>query len=228
MKIRSTQRYTSTPALTKSFDRAQPSPDPDYSNAQPDRVTWQSSKIALAGALVGAAALGGMTQFAFGGAWGVAGAAVGGLVGGFLSGSKDQLVSDGMGVLNYLRVRHRSDKLASDYRENEGAIVPLTDRFRLANDPTGDVSRRFDGYDSSRNLTGLLAEEGSFDDPMRIAAEVAHMRPSAEKLGLHTRFVLNSEKGALTVDVGAKGPQGPDGLKEGLKAKHSTGETGKA
>lgn len=221
MQIRSTHIERRAIERPKSFDRAQPSLAPEYSNTSPDSVSWQNSKKTLAGALVGAAVVGGLAQVSLGGAWGAAGAAIGGLAGGLICHNSDQLVYDGKSVVNYLKARHRSDKLAAEYEEKKDVLSPLGGEFRIANDPVGDIRRAFDGYDSSRNLTGLLAQEGAAEEPFRVAAELAHLRPSAEKQALQTRFVLGSEKNALRVEVGAQGAQGPQGLSEGLKGEHS-------
>lgn len=221
MKITST--HIQRPSVPRaSFDGAQPSPDPAYSNTKPDGVSLSDAVPTMAAGLVTGAGLGLAAQAAFGGLWGVAGAVTGAAIGAVIAKNYTQVSSDAKGFVHYYRLRHNSDDRAAHYKESDGALRPLTEEYRVANDPKGDVKRLFDGYDSSRNITGLLAQEGKPEEPFRVAVELANLRPLAETDSLQTTFLLGKGENAVPVRVGANGPVGPNGQTEGLKAKYST------
>ena len=224
MHIHSTIAPFRGESARKSFDRAQPSPDPGYSNTTPDSFLASAPKLAIAGATLGGAGLGLATQAAFGGFWGVAGAAVGAALGGYIGNQYHQLSYDAKGAISYLHKKAESNSRAEKYSESAGALTPLSGTARLANDPTGDIQRKFDSYDSSRNITGLLAEESKPDAPYRLALEMAHLRPLAEKDSLHTTFILGEGKKSLTISVDGDNAIEIDGqalTDDSIKVKHS-------
>jgi alpha-amylase len=186
-------KAVSTPGPAK----AEPAP----SNAEADGVFLSHPRKALLGAALGGGALGLALGAAGGSTWGLAGLALGAVAGGLLGEHSPQLTYDAKATVQYLRERRDAGARAASYDEQAGALRPLLDGARIAHDSSGDVKRRFDGYDSSRNLTGLLSEEGEADSPYRFALEFAHLRPNAQGDFLRSTLELKSGENALRLDI---------------------------
>ena len=127
------------------------------SNAEPDQVYFSEPGQALAGALLGAAGMGLAMQVAGAGLWSLAGVALGATAGAMIGEKWEPLSYDAKSVLGYAKRRLKSERLHKNYSEQSNALAPLSEKHRIANDPTSDIKRRFDVYDSSLNLTVLLA-----------------------------------------------------------------------
>lgn len=188
---------------SRDFGNAIPSEDPSYSNTTEDKVFLKAPKSALAGAVLGGGTLGVLGQVAGGGAWAAVGATVGGALGGLLGDNFEQLKYDVSGTFHYLGKRMDSDSRYREQSVRPMLLQPLAEENRRAHDSTGDIERAFDGYDSSRNITGLFSQEGGEEEPYRVAVELAHLRPLAEKDNLHTTLKVSTGKDTLTVATAA-------------------------
>ena len=172
-------------------------PDPPVYNSKPEDRWLARPKQALIGAALGAGGLGLALSAAGGGAWGVVGLALGAAGGAYIGDNLPQLSYDAKAFHHYRTNKHTARALEKSYNERQNALVPLTEEHRIAFDPSGDVKRKFDGYDSSRNITGLFAQEGETDKPYRFAVELANLRPNAQKKSLHTKLDL----GSVSLDI---------------------------
>lgn len=152
------------------------------------------------GALLGAGSLGATLALSSGPLWGIAGAVVGGLAGGVIGNNLPQLSYDLDVYSGYRKIKSESELKIEEYKENL-EIAPLGKEFRLADDSSGDIKRAFDGYDSSRNITGLLAKEGPPNEPYKVAVELAHLRPKAEEGYLSTQLTLKSGDKSLEIQI---------------------------
>lgn len=177
-----------------------PQVEPESSPSSTDHLTLSKAKPWLTGALLGSAT--GLAFQACGaGPWSLAGAVAGVAAGAYLADRWTSLSYDTKAVLNYMGRRHQSVKLA---KENESSAPPTEPlRNRLTFDPTGDVKRHYDGYDSSRDIVGLLAQEGPEDQPYRLAAELRHLRPGAEKVAMRTEWEIKTPGGQFTLEPDA-------------------------
>ena len=195
MQITST-RLKASPKGPKGFDQATASMPDEISNATPQDEFIHRPGQSAVGAALGSAGLGSALYFAGGPTWGIAGAVVGAMAGGLIGNNLPQLQYDWQVHREYRKIKSQSNQKNESYSERTEP-KPLGKEFRLANDPTGDIKRAFDGYDSSRNITGLLAKEGDRSEPYRVAVELAHLRPQAEKDHLTTRLAM----GALKLEI---------------------------
>lgn len=221
-KLRRASAVKSVP--TPSPATLEDKPAAPVSNTQADKVWLSNPKPALVGAAIGALATGLTVQASLGGYWGLAGSVAGALAGGWIGENSPQLSYDAKGGVRYLKTRLEATKRAKQYDENEGALKPLLAEFRLSNDPSGDVERLYDGYDSSRNLTGLFANEGRPDEPYRFALEMAHLRPETQGHELHSELLLQTPENRLRLEIEDDHSVKANGQKlhpGSFKAKHS-------
>jgi alpha-amylase len=199
MRITST-RFT-TPTLEGGrFDNATPTMPDAVTNATPDDVFLSRPKETVMGALLGSTSLGSTLFLTGGPIWGVAGAVIGGIAGGVVGNNLPQLSYDLKIRREYRKIKSESNRKNESYSE-ASELKPLEKQYRLANDPAGDIQRAFDGYDSSRNITGLLAKSGAENEPYRVAVEVAHLRPKAEEEHLSTQLSFKSGDQTLNLQI---------------------------
>jgi glycosidase len=182
------------------FDKATPSMPDEVTNATPEDVFLSRPTETVLGGLLGGAGLGSTLFLAGGTAWGVAGAAIGGVAGALIGNNLPQLRYDLKVNREYQHLKSESKQKNAAYSE-QTALKPLGREHRLADDSSGDIKRAFDGYDSSRNITGLLANEGRKTEPYRIALELAHMRPNAQEEHLASQLTLKSGSQSLTLQI---------------------------
>lgn len=178
---------SSIPAPRKAAE--QPSQPENPPNTLPDKVLLRAPLQALGGACVGGLAGALLSSHHLVGA--VAGAAVGGLVGNYA----DILAYDAMVMGRQLKNRLIAERgkwwNKLDQARQPAPPAPLTNEDLRAVAPTGDSERRYDGYDSSRDLYSLHSREGTPDEPYRFQIETAHLRPGAEHGYLDTTLLLD-------------------------------------
>jgi len=222
MKIQSTSVSGQRKPRAKSFENARPTMPPELSNATPEDKFLSRPKEMIAGAVLGGLSVGATTYAAGGFAPGVVGALLGGLAGGMVGKNLPQLSYDFKNYLEYRESKSESNRRNDEFSEKTLDLKPLGKEFRLADDPTGDVKRAYDGYDSSRNITGLLAKEGERNEPYRVAVELAHLRPGAEEEHLSTRLSLVHGAKALELKIdGDVVVAGRPAESEKIRANHS-------
>ena len=193
-------------------------PEPPVYNSKPEDRWLARPKQAIIGAALGAGGLGLALSATGGGAWGVVGMALGAAGGAFIGENLPQLSYDAKAFHHYRTNKHSARALEKSYSEKQNALAPLTEEHRIAFDPSGDVKRKFDGYDSSRNITGLLTQEGEADKPYRVAVELANLRPNAQKKSLHTKLDL----GSVSLDISDDNDVSMGSSKESrVKSKYS-------
>ena len=189
-----------TPAMATIRPLAAATARPTLPNTEPSpdevRLRWvRGGGGALLGAGVGAA-LGATTAFlgvppAVGGS---VGGALGLIVGGWNGYHWPSPLTDARAV-----GRQINNKIGSRWN----ALLHTVDQYRLERHPTplgrehmlaarspGQQERLYDGYDSSRSLAALYANEGQPDEPYQLQAEVAFLRKGAEHGNLFTRFLV--------------------------------------
>ncbi|MCA9777042.1 MAG: hypothetical protein KC800_10010 [Candidatus Eremiobacteraeota bacterium] len=202
MKVQGTRVGAPIQAREKSFENAQPSMPAEVSNATPEDKFLSRPKETIAGALLAGAGLG-ATAYAMGGVVpGVIGALVGSVAGGLVGNNLPQLSYDLKNFKEYRESKSESNRKNEEFSEKTLELKPLGKEFRLADDPVGDIHRAYDGYDSSRNITGLLAKEGRPDEPYRVAVELANLRPGAQEDHLSTRLSMIGGDNALELKIG--------------------------
>ncbi|HIB63953.1 MAG TPA: hypothetical protein EYO33_02230, partial [Phycisphaerales bacterium] len=222
MKIQSTSVGAQSKLKAKHFDSARPTMPPEVSNATPEDKFLSRPKETIAGAVLGGLSLGAAAYAVGGFAPGVVGALLGGLTGGVVGNNLPQLSYDFKNHLEYRESKSQSNRRNEEFSENTLDLKPLGKEFRLADDPAGDIKRAYDGYDSSRNITGLLAKEGKPDEPYRVALELAHLRPGAEEEHLSTRLSLVHGAKALELKIdGDVVVAGRPAESEKIKSNHS-------
>ncbi len=142
--------------------------------------------------LIGAAA-----GVAIGGSLGAAYSPVAGAVGGALGGLVGAVAGNRLSRWAYSRAaRQRNEhnaelarlSLAWSQKNRSSTKPPLGRRFLIAVDKTGEVERRYDGFDSSRDLFALYACEDR--DSIRVDVEFAHLRAGAEREALDSQLEL--------------------------------------
>ncbi|MCA9793778.1 MAG: glycine zipper 2TM domain-containing protein, partial [Candidatus Eremiobacteraeota bacterium] len=131
----------------------------------PDKVFLRAPLQTLAGASVGGLAGALLSSHHLLGA--VIGAAAGGLVGNYA----DIMAYDAAVMARQLKNRLVAERGKWWHKVDEARQpdppAPLTNQDLRAVAPTGDSQRRYDGYDSSRDLYSLHSREGDPDQPYR-------------------------------------------------------------
>lgn len=204
MKIQSTRARVLTP-------RTQRASAPDASAPPPqDGLVHQSGlnpKVRTALAVTGLSALGATLGSLH--SWPVA------LVGGALGLAAGYLVDrhfkPGNEYADEAKTRAQSNatttQIALDYKTavSQARQSPLPEALGretlLAVDPTADVKRRYDGFDSSRDLFALYALEGENQEPYRLQVEFANLRSGAEQAHLDTEIQLSWGDQSLSLPV---------------------------
>jgi glycosidase len=206
------------------FDEANPVLQNENRNGVP-KETFSSSPIrTLTGALAGGAGLGLLASLVVP-VWGLAGMGLGALIGAVAAKNSDQIAYDTKNFGDYARTKNLSRNLAARYEGKDLELKPLNRKDRITADSSSDVVRDFDGFDSSRNITGLLAREGKPDQPYRLGLELAHYRAGAAEGHLNTRFRLETQEGELEFTVEDDGRvllKGEEEPHSGIRAEHSS------
>jgi len=200
MKITSTNRPAQQKLAVPKWEKGEPVQLPPP-NAEPDKVLLQNPGRTVIGAALGSAGLGLALNAAGGGSWGLAGAALGALAGGFIGRNSEQLAYDGKFLARYVGARLQAKSRADRNDQGKGALKPLTQAAVKAYDSAFDIKRKFDGYDSSRNIVALYSEEGAPEHSYRFAVELAHLRPAAQNGELDTTLELKHGESALFLEL---------------------------
>lgn len=149
-------------------------------NAEWREVADVSTFKTVAGASVGALAVGGAASLlgpVAGLVGGVAGAAVGGLLGRYseiLAYDAKTFVSD-----NWNRVDTKLHTMRHN-RQEQPRLTSLGREHLRAMDAVGDARRSYDGWDSGRDMFALFSREGEASDPYQVQLEMAHLRQGAQ------------------------------------------------
>lgn len=170
-------------------------------NTETEKVFFKKPGHALAGAALGAAVTGLALSHTLGGTAAIVGGAIGAAMGAWAGDNSTRLAYDARALGRYLGRRSQDSLLKLRYSERRGALEPFRLEQRRSNDPRLDTHKKFDGYDSSRDITGVFAEEGGAEQPYRLGLELAHLRPNAQKIALHTEFKLGFPKGEVELQV---------------------------
>ncbi|MEW6281989.1 MAG: alpha-amylase family glycosyl hydrolase, partial [Candidatus Eremiobacterota bacterium] len=130
------------------------------------------------------------------------GGATGAVVGGLLGNFRKPLAYDAKAVGRWWKdlgtslkgaVSHGLDAAARRLGRHVGRepLPALTLADLKGADSTGNMVRKYDGYDSSRDLFALYAREGKPDEAYAFQVEVAHLRGGAEGSHLDTHILLD-------------------------------------
>ena len=178
MKI---SRLPTTPPLqSKPLPRPEAPVDKVVYNHLPTQKFRVHSPL---GAVVGAGTGVALNALAQGNLWtGLAAAGVGA----FLGANHSKFLYSGQA-----KAREISNLTAQHHKNEAPSFDPLGKGSLIAQRPVGQSPRLYDGYDSSRDIAALYAQEGRPEQPYAIDIEVAHMRPAAELGHLDTQLELN-------------------------------------
>ncbi len=180
-----------------SAPRPAPEEKPVYNHLADSTLLTVKSPLGLAAGALSGGALGALAgSFT---PWSVAPAIVGGLgavVGGYLGNHAPEFLYSGSAKLRERANRadaRRGERLHEKDRERHPALEPLGGQHLVAARATGVGPRRYDGFDSSRDLVALYTRENRHT--VDVQAEVAHLRAGAEHGHLDTSFEVNWGKG---------------------------------
>lgn len=135
----------------------------------------------VAGAGLGALAVGGVAALLGGPVAGVVGGVAGAAVGGLVGRYSEILAYDAK--TNLSDRWNKIDTRLHQFKHHRAAsprLAGLTRQHLHALDRVGDSKRAYDGWDSSRDFFALSSREGKADQPYQVQLEMAHLREGAQ------------------------------------------------
>lgn len=193
-------RLAPTAASATPSTRVSPPPD----NWRDEIVQVSPLRTALS-AGAGALALGGLATLVSGSpVAGIVGGLAGAVAGGWL-GRNGAIMAYDRGIRNRDNANYRiTEQFRDRHHAQKSDSLPVLTRQNLrALDRVGDVERRYDAWDSGRDLFAVSTREGEPQQPYSFQVEMAHLREGAEFQGGLKLTVAPATEGAaaLTVEV---------------------------
>lgn len=91
----------------------------------------------------------------------------------------------------------------------------------IAVDPVAEVARKYDGFDSSRDLFALYAKEGHSQEPYALQVEFANLRAGAERAHINSDLTIKWDDQTLILPVKDDEQHAPE-LNAYYSPEHST------
>jgi hypothetical protein len=105
-------------------------------------------------------------------------------------------------ILSFTLNKMKESKEHPEQIDKEGIVVPASYQSSKA----GDQYRLNDGFDSSRDITGLTVEEGKSDEPLHLTLKLKDLQPGAENGNLDAYFLIGTgQEGKRTLPDGISG-----------------------
>ncbi|MCA9795102.1 MAG: hypothetical protein KC910_25010 [Candidatus Eremiobacteraeota bacterium] len=194
MKIQPVRTFAASPPTLRA--KIKTPKVPDRVTLSPRQKRWTT------------VALGGLAGAALGACYSWPAAAVGGacgLVAGWVLSRPGKDYSAQAKDRASLNSQASHDGLEAKQRDRSARLDPIPQPLGRADliavDRVAEVTRRYDGFDSSRDLFALSARLGNPDEPLRIQAELAHLRAGAERGHLDTRLTVSWDGGKLELPI---------------------------